>query len=235
MSCTSPLDVGCGRGGFAKALRARDPDIELWGLDCDPDASAEAAAVFDHFILGEYPRCLDQFACSFDCIVMNDVLEHMTDPWGALHATPPILDAGGTVVASVPNLRYLPVLKRLVARGRFDYEDAGVLDRNHLRFFTKATLRDAFIDAGFAVTRLEPINTFSSWHNGYEADDRATNLVLDLQDLAACCRRGVVDPRPTCRAMPASAARRAPLVLRARAAAVSAPPGVAIDDGAPPA
>jgi hypothetical protein len=49
------------------------------------------------------------------------------------------LEPGGTVIASIPNLRNYRVLKALVLKGRFEYQDGGILDRTHLRFFTRSS------------------------------------------------------------------------------------------------
>lgn len=67
-----------------------------------------------------------------------------------------VLSDGGTLVVSIPNASFPQVLEQL-ADGRFDYEDAGILDRTHLRFFTRQTFNEALSNAGFAVIRAEPV------------------------------------------------------------------------------
>ena len=156
------LDVGCGPGGFGAALRRADPTRTLWAVEAAPAAAAEARPHYDRVIAGTYPDALAATGQRFDCVVFNDVLEHLVDPWATLRATLPHLAPGGTVVASIPNVRNIRVVVDLVLRGRWTYTELGVLDRTHLRFFTARTIRELFADSGFAVERLEGINVTGS-------------------------------------------------------------------------
>ena len=152
------LDVGCHTGGFASTLRGDDPSRVLWGLEADPAAAASAGRRYDRLLVGAYPGALAGCDEQFDCIVFNDILEHVVDPWAALRAAIPHLSASGTVVASIPNVRNIKVVLRLVVLGDWTYTDMGVLDRTHVRFFTRRTIRSFFTDCGFVVGRLEGIN-----------------------------------------------------------------------------
>lgn len=108
---------------------------------------------------GYFPEQVTQLEEMFDLIVLNDVLEHMVDPWSALSATSSLLGAGGHVVASIPNIRYFPVILDLVRRDEWTYSDWGVLDRTHLRFFTATTMRRMFESSGFEVVDAAGINS----------------------------------------------------------------------------
>jgi hypothetical protein len=90
-------------------------------------------------------------------VIFNDVLEHLVDPWEALESTRDLLDRDGCVVASIPNVRHVAVIQPLVLRGTWNYTDSGILDRNHLRFFTRSTIVELFVTTGFVVNRLDPI------------------------------------------------------------------------------
>ncbi len=151
------LDVGCSTGRFAALLRTRGPSAEIWGIDPRPHPAGRPSP-FDHRIVGSFPEDVPTGE-QFSCVVFNDVLEHMTDPWSALRATHAMLAAGGTVVASIPNIRHVVhVLRPLVIGGRWDYRKDGTLDRTHLRFFTRATIAELFADTGYTVAHLDPIN-----------------------------------------------------------------------------
>lgn len=106
----------------------------------------------DHFVSGSYPEALPPR--QFDAIVFNDVLEHLVDPWSALRESKSFLTDGGMVIASIPNVRHYSVIKPLVVSGRFEYQDAGLLDRTHLRFFTFTSSVDLFESTGFRVTHV---------------------------------------------------------------------------------
>jgi len=152
------LDVGCGRGGFGFAVRtAAAPVRELWGIEPSPEAAAEAQSHFDRVITGTYPDDLTEDAGMFDVAVFNDVLEHMVDPWSVLeHTRESVLTEGGTVIASLPNIRFWPTLWDLVVRGRWTYTESGTLDRTHLRFFTRHEMRSLFTTTGYEVQSITP-------------------------------------------------------------------------------
>jgi SAM-dependent methyltransferase len=85
-----------------------------------------------------------------ECIVFADVLEHMVDPWDAVRRARAMLAPGGVLVVSIPNISHASILRGL-KRGRFDYADYGILDRTHLRFFTRATAVDLVEQGGFEI------------------------------------------------------------------------------------
>lgn len=148
------LDVGCSSGAFAEQMTLRG--VEVWGIEPDPEAAGIAQGRMARVIVGQYPDALPSGEL-FDCISFNDVLEHMVEPKEALLVAKGQLSPGGMVVASIPNVRNIRVLLPLVVHGRWDYADTGLLDRSHLRFFTKATMQELFRDAGYRVRGIQPI------------------------------------------------------------------------------
>jgi 2-polyprenyl-3-methyl-5-hydroxy-6-metoxy-1,4-benzoquinol methylase len=150
------LDVGCHRGAFGALLRT--PGREVFGIEIDPATAADAAARLDEVFVGRYPDDIPT-GTTFDCVVFNDVLEHMEDPWSALKATIGYLEPEGTVLASIPNVRNIEVVYPLLTRGTWRYHDQGLLDRTHLRFFTKSSMRELFEDSGFVVVDQIPLRT----------------------------------------------------------------------------
>src|SRR5665811_1412237 len=79
------LDIGCGRGGFASTIRGAAPKAFITGIEILSEQAEEAIGVMDEMIVGEIPAVLDQFGGrSFDCIILNDILEHLVDPWATL-------------------------------------------------------------------------------------------------------------------------------------------------------
>jgi SAM-dependent methyltransferase len=99
---------------------------------------------------------------SFDVIVLNDVLEHVIDPESLLRALRPLVAEGGCVVASIPNVREFFTVKDLVVHGRWEYRDEGVLDRTHLRFFTRSSLPGLFERGGLELETVRGINRTGS-------------------------------------------------------------------------
>jgi 2-polyprenyl-3-methyl-5-hydroxy-6-metoxy-1,4-benzoquinol methylase len=144
------LDVGCGTGGWAPALRAKGAR-QLVGVEFAPAAADQAELVYDRVVREPVEDLSwDQLGGEeFDTIIAADVLEHLVDPWRELGRWTEWLAPGGELVLSVPNLRYFRLLLALV-RGRFDYSDAGgLMDRTHLRWFTRASLGDDLAASGW--------------------------------------------------------------------------------------
>jgi 2-polyprenyl-3-methyl-5-hydroxy-6-metoxy-1,4-benzoquinol methylase len=134
----------------------------VWGVEPNVEQAAIARQSYAGVVTAMYPDALDQLEGNFDCITFNHVLEHMLDPWEAMERTRERLAPGGSVVAVIPNIRYLTVLMDLAFRGRWEYQDTGLLDRTHLRFFTRGSVRSLFEDAGLRIDRLIPVNGFAS-------------------------------------------------------------------------
>ncbi len=131
------LDVGCGNGAFGSALKAQRL-CEVWGIEPNKLAASEANEKLDKVINGlfeiDMPELKDK---KFDAIFFNDVLEHLYSPDDALHYCQCLLNANGYIIASIPNMRWYPVVLSLLRYKDFKYENAGVMDKTHLRFFTK--------------------------------------------------------------------------------------------------
>lgn len=149
--CARVLDVGCGYGGLGRSLRSRGV-AQVFGVEINPDAASHLAGVYtDHWIGDVEQVKLPEDMEPFDCIVFADVLEHLRDPWGTLKLYLQWLKPGGCVVASIPNVRNIALLYNLVIRGRWRYEESGLLDRTHLRFFTRAEILDLFTGSGLEI------------------------------------------------------------------------------------
>ncbi|MGA2470726.1 MAG: class I SAM-dependent methyltransferase [Solirubrobacteraceae bacterium] len=147
------LDVGCAGGLVAEVLSDRGNTVV--GIDADPDAISRAAGVCERAILADLDT-LDLSVLAgerFDVILAADVLEHLKNPVDVLRRLSSLLSPGGFVVASVPNVAHASVRLALM-QGTFPYAEVGLLDRTHLRFFTRSTLRDAFEDAALAIVGL---------------------------------------------------------------------------------
>ena|GEM_PF-3433965 len=149
------LDVGCGAGALGAVLKERG--MEVVGVEVNPLAARKAMAVLDRVVVadveaGELPF---EEGC-FDCVVCGDVLEHLRDPWGTLERLAKHLRPGGLVVASLPNVCYVRVVKGLL-RGEWDYGEAGVLDGTHLRFFTRKSAVEMFEKAGLVVEKVQGV------------------------------------------------------------------------------
>ena len=153
------LDVGCGFGMFGEILKNKIPEAVVHGCELSPIAVSEARKKLDMVFEGVFENLEFPPAC-YDCLVFNDVLEHMRDPWTALEKARTLLDPNGRVVASIPNIRHFPTMWKLVIHGSWDYTEKGTLDKTHLRFFTKRSIRTLFEESGYEIEILKGINRY---------------------------------------------------------------------------
>lgn len=148
------LDIGCGEGALGKALKERQ---ECFVVGVDRDA-VPVSGTLDRFIMADIEEHFDPWEhCvngQFDCIIMADVLEHLRDPQALLERAREWLAPEGVIVLSVPNARHWRIVEGLL-RGDFSYQDAGLLDRGHLRFFTRRELQKALYRAGYEQVMLQ--------------------------------------------------------------------------------
>ena len=148
------LDIGCGTGAMGRGIRTRWGEVQLVGIEKDPARAFEARAYYDRVIEADAATWKPDFAAeSFDAIILADVLEHVENPAMLLKRYVPFLSSHGVMVLSVPNIRYHEVLAGL-AQGRFDYQEQGILDRSHLRFFTRKTLVELLESSGLQVETI---------------------------------------------------------------------------------
>jgi O-antigen biosynthesis protein len=148
------LDVGCGGGALAAALKAAGA-AHVAGIEPNPSAAARAGERLDELVEGSVLEVPLPFgAGEFDYLIFADVLEHLPDPAAAIRRCLPYLAPDGRVIVSVPNMRFYLVLLRLTF-DRWSYTDAGIRDRTHLRVFTRRSLLATLATEGLVVERLE--------------------------------------------------------------------------------
>lgn len=149
------LEFGCASGAFGARLKARFPEAEVTGIEAGRGAAAHAATRLDRVInqrIEEVDLVAQGFAPgSFDLLVAGDVLEHLVNPWAVLKRAREFLSPTGRLVASIPNARNLQVSAELLLNGRFTYDERGLLDVTHLRFFTFEEIRAMFEQTGYAL------------------------------------------------------------------------------------
>jgi methionine biosynthesis protein MetW len=143
------LDVGCGNGEIARLMKERG--CAVIGIELAPEKAAKARAYCEEVLVGNVESMPLPFEPqSFDVLVLSNILEHLRDPVATLHRLAPLLRPGGRALVDLPNVAHWGIRLRLL-RGRWDYEDAGILDRTHLRFYTRKTAREMLDQAGFEV------------------------------------------------------------------------------------
>ena len=150
------LELGCGGGTFGHLLKTKY-NCTVTGIELFSTAAEKAREVLDQV----YNESLDEFDfCKlgkYDLIVANDILEHLLDPWRVVEQLREHLTDNGMFIASIPNIQNHKILTSLI-KGRWDYVDEGILDRTHLRFFTRETAAELFAVNGYSINRIVPLN-----------------------------------------------------------------------------
>lgn len=145
------LDIGCGEGYLAEKLAARGNRVT--GVDCLQAPSKLTA--LEAYLRADLRRDESGWLAElngkqFDRVLLLDVLEHLPDPERLLQRAREVLRPSGQIIVSLPNIANISV-RFLLLLGRFDYTERGILDRTHLRFFTRGTARRLLEQAGLEI------------------------------------------------------------------------------------
>lgn len=161
------VDVGCGSGAVGAALERDIPGVEVRGIERNPEAASRAALCLHEVAIRAAEDGMPSSWPVPDCVIFADVLEHLVDPWTTLRAWCNSLRPGTCVVASFPNVGHLSVTVPLW-KGRWDYGEEGLLDRTHLRFFTRDTAMELLRSAALEIETVQraillPEGMFGGW------------------------------------------------------------------------
>ena len=149
------VDVGCGAGLLGAQLKRDQPGRIVYGIEPDRAAAERARGALDDVLHGGAETPWPDHWQRPDCLVFADVLEHMVDPWSTLRSAAARLGAGGRVLISLPNAAHYSVVGPLVLHGRWEYREQGILDRTHLRFFTRKSAFELVQSAGLDVVQCK--------------------------------------------------------------------------------
>lgn len=153
------IDIGCGAGWLGQQLLERGLAREVIGVERHAAAAARARTRLSAVLQSDLndQEVWEHLPQSYDGLVFADVLEHLRDPEPILAAGIERLRDGGRVLISVPNIRQVRVLSRLMFRNLWEYADEGICDADHVRFFTSRTLARLVDDQGLSLAGLYPL------------------------------------------------------------------------------
>lgn len=165
------LEVGCGAGATLLALKNLYKNANLYGIEISENAGKVAMGIADIIIGNIEDMTLPYKEKYFDYIIFGDVLEHLVDPWKTLDKLRKYIKDDGYIIASIPNIMHIGVIRQILT-GNFTYEDSGILDRTHLRFFTAYEIQNMLLKCGFNLDNIYSKEVFIS------EDEK--NLINDL-------------------------------------------------------
>lgn len=151
------LEVGCGTGATLSWLKSSMGYEKTIGIELMKEVACLANKDIDQLLVGSIEELeLNKIFKdkNLDLILCLDVLEHLSDPWRVIEELAGLLNEGGVIIASIPNIRYIDVLSALVFKGDWTYKEEGILDRTHIRFFTKKTAIQLMKCGGLKVQKV---------------------------------------------------------------------------------
>lgn len=147
------IEIGCSSGALAREFKRLNPHCNWLGIDIDMNYAQLAQRYCDESMAMDIETANSTFYQSQserDCWVFGDTLEHLKDPWKVLGEIRNIMPSHGCIVACIPNAQHWSIIAKL-SIGDFRYEDSGLLDKTHLRWFTKKTIIELFLSSGFRI------------------------------------------------------------------------------------
>ncbi len=151
------LEVGCAESSLGRALKEQNPERYVAGIEIHAKVAEEAARHLDRVWVMDVEQSLPEIEPrSLDCIIFDDVLEHLVNPGDVLEQVRPLLSPSGVILCCIPNFQHHSVLTALLS-GDFQYTDEGIVDSTHLRFFTLSTMQKLLLDAGYEPRRIDTI------------------------------------------------------------------------------
>lgn len=152
------LEVGAGGGDTLLEIKKQKLATVVVGIELmTMPNSNQTNSDIDKFIICDVERTeLDFPDAYFDVILLGDVLEHLLDPWSFLQKIARFLKPGGLFISSIPNIRYHTAMVKVFLKGDFGYEERGLFDRTHFRFFCKKNMRSLFTSSAFRCKAIMP-------------------------------------------------------------------------------
>ena len=147
------LEVGCACGGTLLEINNINKTANIYGIEINSN-SAKLAKNFANVSSANIEDSnLPYKQGFFDYIIFGDVLEHLYNPQKVLENIKPYLKEDGKIIASIPNIQHWSIIEELL-KGNWSYTDAGILDKTHLRFFTRNEITKLFNNSGYEVIQF---------------------------------------------------------------------------------
>ncbi len=152
------LEVGTGSGTLAREIRKKIPHVAYVGVEISEEYAERGQAYCDRMYVENFESASGELLRELqnvDVLIFADVLEHFVNPWAVLKRVHGWMRPGSQIIACIPNVQHWSVQYRILM-GDFRYADTGLLDRTHLRFFTRQTMVELFESTGYVVESVAP-------------------------------------------------------------------------------
>lgn len=169
------LDFGCNQGELLLRLKRDKECRDLYGVEISEgcrnalDKHLDGAWIMD--IAEEDADLGRDYHGFFNYIILHDVVEHLYDPWFVLGKLRRYLSPDGMLILVTPNFQYWGFIKNLLQGNFFYGTGGGLMNEDHIRWFTYPSLLELVTLAGFDATRFQllfPPDTELDEFNGEE-------------------------------------------------------------------
>lgn len=159
------LEVGCACGGTLLKIKDRYKQSKLYGIELNEYSAGVASLIAEVSATNVEQERLNYPESYFDVIIFADVLEHLYDPWKVLKQIKKHMKPDGLMLISLPNILHKSVVHSYL-NGFWTYQDSGIMDRTHTRFFTLHEINKMMLEAGYTETVIKG----KSMPSGYDQD-----------------------------------------------------------------
>ena len=151
------LEIGAAYGETLYYIKNSGIASEVVGVDLFKDEQhPERYKQLDNFIFGDIQSLnMEQYYDYFDIILLPDVLEHIIEPLPVLEKVKQMIKQEGEIIISVPNIRHFSAFVKIFIKGNFEYQDSGIFDFTHMRFYCKSDLIRLVEKANYKVQLVE--------------------------------------------------------------------------------
>lgn len=164
------LDVGC-RFGYTGSLIKEDGVTLVDGIEIKREAVQDARLRLDRVLKGsDEDESLLESLGFYVCIICADDLEYILNPWESVTLLKETIVSDDRLISSIPNERYFKVVLRILFLGEWVYQDTRILDRTHLRFFSRKSIKELFEKASYDIAiipqKVGKVTTFVNFYAG---------------------------------------------------------------------
>lgn len=147
------LEIGAAYCETLNYLKIKGVAKTVVGIDIYEDVkNKNLYKEVDQMLFGDIEDIdLTQFNDFFDVILLADVLEHLVEPTKVLEKIKSCLNQDGVIVVSMPNIRHFSAFIKIFIKGSFKYEQSGIFDSTHMRFYCRKDIEQLLESCNFEV------------------------------------------------------------------------------------
>jgi 2-polyprenyl-3-methyl-5-hydroxy-6-metoxy-1,4-benzoquinol methylase len=176
------LEIGCGTGNTLAYLKKNGLAAYVEGIEKELQCVEALNPLVDKLTNADVEQLGFTENEKFDTVLLLDILEHLVDPYKLLQQVTRLIKPKGQIIISIPNIRNLKILKALIVNGTWTYQDTGILDRTHLRFFTKKSFLEGVREKRIAIEMCDyqmNLDNFPRWIHWL-------SQIISIDDYLAC-------------------------------------------------